>query len=191
MKNYILRTILFVLSFAVGLGFVWLLNFPPTNPCSQELVVEPRNSNDVPSDSENQTPALYIKFKGFVDEEFDLSAKFEITNSGSETFIYGSPRIDLAEPLFICRELKIDGKKISLRKFCDGLTDYELKPGESKVFRVSLDYYGWRKEKTYQIGFNFRKLGENDFNVFWGENLHVTKAIAKRLLKEQKKYGVE
>jgi hypothetical protein len=191
MKKILFGIAFFALNFILSSELVRFLNLSTTNQTRPRCVEEVTEFKSDPPPEINRQAEISIKFREFVTTEYYNEAKFEITNNGDKSVFYGYPNVDIPEPLFICNELMIDGRQIGFRTECMGLEDRELKPGGSKVFFVSVNYWHWQKDKSYRVGFNFKQDGETVFKTYWSENLPISGAVKNRLLQEQKKYGVE
>ncbi len=185
MKNHGSKIAVFLLSFVIGIGFVWSLSLFINNAevrPESEMKPEPEFETVV---KKKQGNGLEVKFKEFVETENGSVADFEITNYESEPYFYHSYRQENAlEPLSMLFQVKINGKEEKIYWCGTGLEAYELKPGETKIFRVWNVNSHWKKGKSIQFGFNFGKGSDKKYQTFWSEILPIDDSTAKRFLRE-------
>jgi hypothetical protein len=179
MKKYGLRIALFALSFIIGIGFLWFLKLSvfKNAPANEQSEIE-------------------IKFKEFVKTNDGTTADFEITNHGKDSYFYKGQLIENAnEPVFTLTYVSLDGKKDDSFRCASGMVERELKPGETKTFRVSPDINSyWTQGKSVKIGFDFKQnlnlIGSvsivREYQTYWSEDLPILDPTARQLLNEQK-----
>ena len=183
MKKYGLRISLLVLGFAIGIGFVRLTNLSNYIPVNT-------NFNGDSAVVNGQYAEIGIKFKEFVQTENGLVADFEITNYSRDSYIYSANgKAEGLEAVYSQPDLMINGIKVEEWKCGTGYSDYDLKSGETKMFRYYLFWLGyiWKKGLSAQVGFNFRKRSfiVKEYQTYWSENLPITEVIYKKLLEQQ------
>ena len=131
---------------------------------------------------------LEVKFDKFVKTENGLWADFEITNFEDKPYFYRSDMGgNLNAPFFALYQLRINGKDVNMMWCGTGLKEFELKPGESKIFRVFNLGYHWKKNKSVLVGFHFRSEGSKESQIYWSENLPIDSSTMNLLLKEKEK----
>ncbi|MEP6902099.1 MAG: hypothetical protein ABJA66_10135 [Actinomycetota bacterium] len=188
MKKHGLRIALFILSFTIGIGFVWLLNLSNnTRPLGVVTFDDAIIENDsIPVKTRNGD--IEIKFREFVKTKDGLYADVEVLNPETESVYFydvlsnNDDTLTLFEP-----SVKIDGKEAEMMTCSFGKTYVEKKLGYSRTFRIYLNVIisYWEKGKSFQIGLHFKKSTDKLYNLYWSENLPITDLMAKQLLKEQ------
>jgi hypothetical protein len=186
MKKQVLKIVSFVLSLSIGIVFVWSLNLLN----NKQRIFEA--DGIVPSLEKESTVIrkaageIEVKFKEFAPTRDGLMADFEIVNNTSDSAVYSAyPTSDGEKTVYSLPFVKVGGKEVEEFRCGTGLIDYEVKPGESKIFRFNgLSYY-WKEGKSIQIGFYFKKRLNNEYQTYWSENLPISDSIAQQLLKRQ------
>ncbi len=186
MKKQVLKIVSFVLSLSIGIALVWSLNLLINK---QRIFEADGIIPSVEKESSVIRKALgeiEVKFKEFAPTRDSIVADFEVVNNSSVSAIYSAyPPSDDEKTVYSLPFLKVGGKEVKEFRCGTGLIDYELKPGESKIFRFSGLRHYWKEGKSIQVGFYFKKRLNKEYQTYWSENLPISDSIAKQLLKRQ------
>lgn len=172
MKKYGLRVLVGLIAFAIGLFSVWMLisEVKFRNYCNQKLTL----SETEISKAKNPNGKIEVYFKQIIQIENGKAFEFVVENNTNETISYSSYQLkDENLTVFPLHEVKVGGKKIDSMWCGTGLMSYQIKSGEFKIFQVNVSslVYSWKKGKTLQVGFNFKKASEKEYQIIWSGNL--------------------
>jgi hypothetical protein len=197
MKQKLLRIAFFAAAVVIGVAFVRILTLSSALPEIKEPEIfqtgylNPNFKND-PAAVDGQSADLGIRFREFVQTDQGLAADFEITNYSPDAYIYrASFSSEVNDPVYAFPHLKINARPVDVWTCSTGYSEFDLKPGETKIFRhlTGVLGYKWKKGDSAQIGFGFHKRAffVKPEQTFWSAVLPITDQIAEQLSKEQKK----
>lgn len=187
MKKYLVRIVVGLLTFSIGIFTVWLWfsevvlnNYCKLTPTSGSKVTNEAVLKEL-------TGKVEVRFNGFISTKDEHYAEFIVENNTKDSLFYKSYGLNENESVgFPLYEVKVDRKKFDQMWCGTGLMTYEIKSGESKHFRVSVWGFTYRLKRleNVQIGFNLSNSTDKDAQTFWSQSFAIPDKIRKDILKK-------
>ena len=176
MKQNVLKIASFILSFTIGIAFVWLYfsNFPKIfySIFSREstfTTVRPGQSLK-PFSEQVQIKFLSSEKRNAPNYVF---VKFQIVNNSSATLYYSGYSKDWHCSYKFRRGTKVDEPQGLICNCAVGLAERSLSPGETAIYDVAV--LPQSKTEKIQVGFDFEVGRERRKETIWTDEVIVSK----------------
>jgi hypothetical protein len=181
MKKYGFRLIVGLISFTIGISFVWSNWTKNVKFC--ELVTKENQLTESQQNkfSTSENGKIEIRFIGYGKIENQITIKFEIINYNSNSVRY-SAYAQNDFPL----DVKINGIDKSVPRCGTGLIDFELKSGESfetELILKNIIYNYPQKNGSFEFGYYFRLNSDKEAKKYWSEPIVISEEMKKEIIK--------
>jgi hypothetical protein len=181
MKKYGIRLIVGLITFTIGLGFVWsdwTKNVKFCEPVRKENQLTESQQNKF---STSEAGKIEVRFKGYGKIENQPAIKFEVINHNLKSAKYSA----YANNTLTFVNVKFNGKE-DVRYHCGtGLKEFELNSGESIETEVVLDYLVYDfldNNGKFEFGYYFRLSKDKEAKNYWSESITISDGMKKEIL---------
>jgi hypothetical protein len=181
MKKYGFRFIVGLITFTIGLSFVWSNWTKNVKFC--ELVTKENQLTESQQNkfSTSENGKIEIRFIGYGEIENQPTIKFEVINHYLMSVEYSSYAID---DIFL--DFKFNGKDQSVPRCGTGLMNFELGSGESikaEMILKNFIYDYLKKNGRFEFGYYFRLNGDIEWKQYWSESIIISDEMKKEIIK--------
>lgn len=186
MKKYLLRILVGLFAFGIGLNLTWLsysiASFEIS--CANFCVI----SNLKRVSGITQNGKVEIKFIGFEKKENYAVAKFEILNNSPNSIHYWTLESDKSPSVRIMFNNEIDEPHV----YC-GMTRFDsnhLHSGESIVLEVHQNSFWsyYENEGEIKVGYSFKTDKEKEPQLYWSDKVTIPNWVKKNIEREKLSY---
>ncbi len=180
MKKYGFRLLIGLITFGIGLVFVWTflmknyLSCEPVDLQNQPPVYQTTKFSTSPNGK------IEIRFNGYGRIENRPTLIFEVVNLNTKPAKYWS-----FEEKKIWAEVKFNGTEKQEFRCGTGMKEFVLNSGESFTFEIFADgqiFEFLNKNGSFEFGHSFR-FDEKDWQQFWSEPITISDELKKDIIK--------
>jgi hypothetical protein len=182
MKTLAFRFIVGLITFTFSLSFVWISWTYNVKVC--ELISVKNQPIEIEQNKfwTSENGEIEIRFIGYGEKENRPTIILEIINHNSKSAKYRSFLKDSIYPF-----TRFNGKELQESRCGTGMTDFELKSGDSFTIETVLDImvFGllWKKG-SFEFGYYFVPNGDIEGKQYWSEPIIISDEMKKEIIKK-------
>jgi hypothetical protein len=188
MKKYGFRFIVGLITFTIGLSFVWSNWTKNVKFC--ELVTKENQLTESQQNkfSTSENGKIEIRFIGYGKIENQPTIKFEVINHNLKSAKYSA----YANNTLTFLSVKFNGKEDERYHCGTGLKEFELNSGESFETEEVLDYlvYDFLDiNGKFEFGHYFRLSNDKEAKTYWSESIIISDRMKKEILESSSRFS--